>query len=51
MACVSGNLAGDNRDDFALKARSIYEFVDEIDAFPMELQKIDSIFLHNSFAL
>jgi hypothetical protein len=34
-----------------MKRRPIYEFVDEIDTFPMELQKIELIFLRNSFAL
>ena len=28
-----------------------YEFVDENDTFPMELQKIDIVFFRNSFAL
>ncbi len=29
----------------------IYDFVDEIDTFPMKLQKIDIVFFRNSFAL
>ena len=28
----------------------IYDFVDEIDTFPMELQKIDIVLFRNSFA-
>jgi len=51
MANLSGNLAGDDQYDFALKAAGIYEFVDEIDTFPMKFQKIKSVYLVNSFAM
>lgn len=57
MASLGRKVVGDNRNDFPLgtanpmRQSSIYEFVDEIDTFPMELQKIDSVFLDNPFAL